>query len=336
MIGIDIGGTKCRVSMGTLAGDTLWIEERCEARSTAGCTAREMLGQLLGDVERLRGGRHEKVRAIGISCGGPLDQGRGIILSPPNLPGWDEVHITQYFEDHTGIGAYLYNDANAGALAEWRYGAGRGSRDLVFITFGTGIGAGLILDGRLYSGASGQAGEIGHLRLGEYGPAGYGKLGSLEGFCSGGGIVKLARMMVEAELQAGRSPGFWGTPEGQEGITAKALGEAAEEGDELARRVYEEAGRKLGLGLSVVIDVLNPEVIIIGGIFTRSQGLLWPAARKVIEGEALPLAREVCRIEPSELGEGIGDYAALAAAQYGIEGAGGLDQFNRKDLANYP
>jgi glucokinase len=322
MIGIDIGGTKCRVSLGTLTGDTLSIAGSCEARSTAGYTPRDMLQQLLRDVEGLSGGRYEKLRAIGISCGGPLDQGRGVILSPPNLPGWDDIHITEFFQEHTGVPAYLYNDANAGALAEWKYGAGKGFRDVVFITFGTGIGAGLILDGRLYSGASGQAGEIGHLRLTGNGPAGYGKLGSLEGYCSGGGIVKLGRMMVEAELQQGRSPGFCPSLEDLEDITAKTLGDAAEQGDPLARRIYREVGKKLGIGLSVVIDVLNPEVIIIGSIFTRSQSLLWPAARKVIEREALPLAREVCRIEPSKLGEGIGDYAALAAAQYGIEETG--------------
>jgi glucokinase len=323
MIGIDIGGTKCRVSLGNQTGGTLVIEDTREARNTAGYSPQDMLSQLLLDVDSLTGGGYEKLQAIGISCGGPLDQDRGIILSPPNLPGWDEIHITEFFQAHTGIPAYLYNDANAGALAEWKYGAGQGCRDLVFITFGTGIGAGLILDGRLYSGASGQAGEIGHLRLTDYGPPGYGKMGSLEGFCSGGGIVKLARSMVEAELQQGRSPGFCPSPEALEGITAKTLGDAAEAGDPLARRIYREVGTKLGQGLSVVIDVLNPEIIVIGSIFTRSKELLWPAAREVIEREALPLAREVCRVEPSMLGNEIGNYAALAAAQYGSEGKKG-------------
>jgi glucokinase len=323
MIGIDIGGTKCRVSSGILIDGALSIEGFCEARSTAGYSPQDMLRQLLRDVETLRRRSGETIQAIGISCGGPLDQDRGIILSPPNLPGWDEIHITGFFQDNTSIAAYLYNDANAGALAEWKYGAGQGCRDLVFITFGTGIGAGLILDNRLYSGASGQAGEIGHLRLTDYGPPGYGKLGSLEGFCSGGGIVKLARSMVEAELQQGRAPGFCSSLDALDGITAKVIGDAAEQGDPLARRIYGEVGTKLGLGLSVVIDVLNPEIIIIGSIFTRSQNLLWPGAREVIEREALPLARQVCRIEPSMLGDEIGNYAALAAAQYGIERAGG-------------
>jgi glucokinase len=322
MIGIDIGGTKCRVSLGNQKDGALAIEGSREARSTAGCSAGDMLNRLLRDVGSLAGDGGEKIEAIGISCGGPLDQDRGIILSPPNLPGWNEIHITEFFQNQTGIPAYLYNDANAGALAEWKYGAGRGCRNLVFITFGTGIGAGLILDGRLYSGASGQAGEIGHLRLTDYGPPGYGKMGSLEGFCSGGGIVKLARSMVEAELQQGRAPGFCPTSEALEGISAKTLGDAAEGGDPLARRIYQEVGTKLGLGLSVLIDVLNPEIIIIGSIFTRSKELLWPAAREVIEREALPLAREVCRVEPSVLGDEIGNYAALAAAQYGSEGIG--------------
>jgi glucokinase len=281
-----------------------------------------MLEMLLMDVESLLDAKDEKAGAIGISCGGPLDQDRGIILSPPNLPGWDEIHITEYFTERTGIPAYLYNDANAGALAEWKYGAGKGCKDLVFITCGTGLGAGLILDGRLYSGASGQAGEIGHLRLMDYGPPGYGKLGSLEGFCSGGGIAKLARSMVEAELQQGRAPAFCPSFEAMGAITAKTVGDAAERGDPLARRIYEEVGKKLGLGLSVVIDVINPEIIIIGSIFTRSRDLLWPAAQEVIEREALPLARRACRVEPSMLGDAIGDYAALAAAQYGIEARG--------------
>jgi glucokinase len=273
-----------------------------------------MLDSLLLDAERLCGTGNEKAAAIGISCGGPLDQDRGIILSPPNLPGWDEIHVTEYFQERTGIPACLYNDANAGALAEWKYGAGKGCKNLVFITFGTGIGAGLILDGRLYSGASGQAGEIGHLRLADYGPPGYGKLGSLEGFCSGGGIAKLARSVAEAELQQGRAPGFCPSFEAMEGVTAKTVGDAAEQGDPLALYIYEEVGKKLGLGLSAVIDILNPEIIIIGSIFTRSRNLLWPAAREVIEREALPLARQACRVEPSMLGEAIGGYAALAAA----------------------
>ena len=128
--------------------------------------------------------------SIGVSCGSPMDSARGIIQEPPNLPGWKDVHITEELTARTGLPAFLCNDANACALAEWRFGAGRGTQNMIFCTFGTGFGAGLILDGKLYAGTNDNAGEIGHVRLDTEGPMGYYKIGSVEGFCSGGGIAK--------------------------------------------------------------------------------------------------------------------------------------------------
>ena len=168
-IGIDIGGTKCAVVKGDLNGITDKI-----SFATEGCEG--TLARIFDAVESLL-----PATAIGISCGGPLDDRRGVILSPPNLPGWDEVYITDMLRDRFSIPAYLCNDANACALAEWKFGAGRGSRNMIFLTFGTGLGAGLILDGRLYSGTSGMAGEVGHVRLDDDGPVGFGKRGSFEG-----------------------------------------------------------------------------------------------------------------------------------------------------------
>jgi glucokinase len=318
LIGVDIGGTKCRVSLGRKTGEGLELAVLGESRATAGQSPRGMLELLLRDIGNFPGG--EKPAALGLSCGGPLDQKRGLILSPPNLPGWDRVPVTEYFSQALGIPAFLQNDADAGALAEWKYGAGRGCKSLVFLTCGTGMGAGLILDGRLYSGAGGQAGEVGHIRLAENGPPGYGKRGSFEGFCSGGGITRLARSMVEEELQMGRSPAFCPSYADLDSLSAKTVGIAAAEGDPLAKKIYAQAGEKLGAGLSVIMDILNPELIIIGSIFVRSRSELWPAAAAVIEEEALPIARECCRVVPSELGDGIGDYAALAVAEYGLEG----------------
>lgn len=147
-----------------------------------------------------------EIAGIGISCGGPLDSRRGVILSPPNLPGWDEVPVKAYFERETGAPAMLRNDADACAVAEWRYGAGRGCRNMVFLTFGTGFGAGLILNGALYSGSCDMAGEIGHIRApGDpaYRPVGYGKSGSFEGYCSGGGIAELGRAIALEAHPAG-------------------------------------------------------------------------------------------------------------------------------------
>ena len=177
-IGIDIGGTKCAVVSGSLEAG---VRDKIRF-DTVSCE--QTLAQIYAAVEKLM-----PADAIGVSCGGPLDEKRGVILSPPNLPGWDEVHIVEELERRFGIPAKLLNDANAGALAEWNFGAGRGSENMLFLTFGTGLGAGLILGGRLYSGTNGNAGEIGHIRLAPSGPIGYGKAGSFEGFCSGGGIA---------------------------------------------------------------------------------------------------------------------------------------------------
>ena len=319
LIGIDIGGTKCRVSLGrkTEAEHSLDIVAVGESRDSAGVPWARMLELLLADLKTLSRDCPEQPAAIGVSCGGPLDQKQGFILSPPNLPDWNEVPVTKFFTEKAGIPTFLQNDADASALAEWKWGAGRGYNSLIFITFGTGCGAGLILNGRLYSGASGQAGEIGHVRLADYGPAGYGKPGSMEGFCSGGGIARLARTFAEAELQMGKTPALCPSYQDLDKLTAKTVGIAAEQGDSLAISVYAEAGRKLGMGLAILIDILNPELIIIGSIFNRSRNQLWPEAARIIEREALPLARKACQIVPTALGESIGNYAALAVAEYG-------------------
>ena len=186
------------------------------------------------------------------------------------------------------------------------------------MTFGTGLGAGLILDGKLYAGTNDNAGEIGHIRLSEFGPVGYGKSGSFEVFCSGGGIAQIAKMKVLERLQMGQKVGFCKTPDDLGKLDAKAVAAAADAGDKLALEIYAESGRKLGAGLSIIVDILNPQAIVIGSIFTRSRNLLWKHARAVLETEALPLARKACKILPAKLGENIGDYAALSVAAYRI------------------
>lgn len=183
---------------------------------------------------------------------------------------------------------------------------------MVFLTFGTGLGAGLILDGKLYTGTNDNAGELGHLRLSDYGPVGYGKMGSFEGFCGGGGIMLLAQSVAKERLQMGGKVSW--CPDGDlSGITAKVVAEAARKGDPLARKVYEISARQLGKGLSIVVDILNPELIVIGSIYSRNEDMMRPFVEEVLSIEALPLANKVCRIVPA-LGESIGDYAALSVA----------------------
>ncbi len=311
ILGFDIGGTKCAVIYADVEGENIEILAKDICKTDLSVSAEEMIEKMMNMADAICDMPPER---IGISCGGPLDSSRGIIMSPPNLPGWDNIPIVKIITEHYGVPVILQNDANAGAVAEWKFGAARGCKNAVFMTFGTGLGAGLILNGNLYDGTNGNAGEVGHIRIEKDGPIGYGKYGSFEGFCSGGGIGRLGyKMALELEAQ-GKYPLFYknGTKEAE--VTAKSIAEAAYAGDECAKEVYRICGEKLGAGLSVIIDILNPEVIAIGGVFTRAHDLLWESAEKKIKEEALLLSRECCRVVKAELSEKIGDYAAVATA----------------------
>lgn len=282
--GLDIGGTKCAFLIGDEKGN---VRKRREVATGDYPKWQELLAALLPETGN--------PLAIGVSCGGPLDEERGYILSPPNLPGWDEVPIVSWLEQRYKAPAFLQNDANACALAEWRFGAGAGTRNMIFLTFGTGFGAGLILDGRLYRGTNGMAGEIGHVRAADGGPVGYGKAGSYEGFCSGGGIRQLA-----------------------EGKSAKEVVQLAEAGNTKMREVLNSSAKKLGMSLALLIDVLNPECIVIGSIFARAEKWFREPMERVIEREALKASASVCRVVPAALGDAIGDVAALTVAICGL------------------
>lgn len=318
LIGIDIGGTKCAVILGHMSygGDIEVLDKLVYATSDQPSPDR-MLPALQNGIKEILKKHHltsKDIASIGISCGGPLDSIRGVVMSPPNLPGWDEVRIVEFFENQFSIPAALQNDANACALAEWKFGAGRGTRNMIFLTFGTGLGAGLILDGKLYSGTNDNAGEVGHIRLDNFGPVGYGKAGSFEGFCSGGGIAQLARIRAMEKLQMGEKVTYCDGIMDLQSITAQRVAEAANNGDQSAIQVFETCGTYLGKGLSVLIDILNPECIVLGSIYIRASHLLIPSLEKTLTIESLPLAKKVCRIVPAEMDEKIGDIASLSVA----------------------
>lgn len=320
-IGIDIGGTKCAATLGESEAENIKIAAK-ERFETPARNPQETIKKLFEATDAILKEKNlsaADIAAFGISCGGPLDSKRGIIQNPPNLPAWDNIKICDAFSERYGVPCGLQNDANACALAEWKFGAGRGFDNIAFLTFGTGLGAGLILDGRLYCGANDNAGEVGHIRLGRFGPVGYGKRGSFEGFCSGTGIAKIAKDKVLEQLQMGKHPTLCPDADKLDSLNAKTVADAADAGDKLALEIYAESGRMLGFGLSVLIDILNPQRIIIGGIFTRSRNLLWRHAVEVLEREALPSALSACEVVPAELGEFIGDYAALSVAKYESE-----------------
>ena len=307
-LGFDIGGTKSAVVLAENdSNDNLTFLARKEIPTS---TPRETMEFLFKEAKNMC----SVPVAVGISCGGPLDEQRGLIQSPPNLGGWDNIPIVEWSKAHFDVPTALRNDANASALAEWRYGAGRGTKNMIFLTFGTGLGAGFILDGKLYSGTCGFAGEVGHVRLEEDGPVGYRKAGSFEGFCSGGGLASLGKTYAERALADGIAPSYCQSLDELDGVTAKALAKAAYEGDKTACEVFALCAEKLGKGLSILIDVLNPECIVLGSIFTRAESLLRQGMERVIEREALGEAYKVCKIVPAGLSEQIGDYAAIAVA----------------------
>ncbi len=326
LVGFDIGGTKCAVHLGDAQGRPL------DAVTFPTRRGFESVWQDLqnGVREVLRRGGRElgEVRALGISCGGPLDAAQGLICSPPNLPGWDNVPITRLAQRTFGVPAFLMNDANACALAEWACGAGRGCRDMVFLTMGTGLGAGLILNGRLHAGASGLAGEVGHIRLAAEGHEAYGKKGSWEAFCGGNGIAELAARRADAA--AGREAAeAYRLRVGGADYSVKALRSAAEQGDAFACGLFAEVGAHLGAGLAILLDTLNPQRVVIGSIFARCEAFIRPAMEAALAAEALSGCVGVCVVVPAALGDEIGAFASLLVAREGLAAAGGATQAGR-------
>lgn len=306
ILGIDIGGTKCAAVLGTSEGEVL---ERRAMPTEAEAGWRDIVDRLLQMARDVAGGR--ELTGVGISCGGPLDTTRGVVMSPPNLPGWDAVPIRSEFERaFPGVRVELENDANATALAEWRWGAGRGTRHMAFLTMGTGIGGGLILDGRLYRGANDLAGEVGHQTILPEGPlCGCGKRGCLEALASGPSIGRLARDSVMygrgrrvLELAGGKVAD----------ITARQVIEAAREGDAFGLGILEEAGTYMGIGLANLIQIINPERIVLGTIAVHAGDLILEPIRRTVAERAWARAVERCTIVPAELGDRAQDLAALA------------------------
>lgn len=299
-LGIDIGGTKTAVSI--LSGTSGVVAK--ERYATCGEDGPERSVQKMIEAGHHLAAGHE-LSGIGISVGAMFDPATGCFGDAPHLPGWRGYPVVKAFEEAFSLPVAADNDANACALAEWRYGAGKGSQHMAFLTFGTGLGAGFILNGMIYRGASSLAGEIGATRVAEDGPPVRGKPGCLEGFASGAGIAGLA----ERALRIHRGKTCL-----TEGACARDVAEGAMAGDALCLEILNESGDYLGRGLAILMDLLNLEVIVIGSIFTRCEALLRPAMEAALERDAMPLTREACRVVPAALGEHIGDYAALALA----------------------
>lgn len=306
ILGIDIGGTKLAVGVATPDGRVL-----ADARRASGAhegpdpMIRRVVDLAREVLERAEVGIGE-VDAIGIGCGGPLDPWRGVVLNALNNPGWVDVPLVARIEAELGRPTFLDNDANAAALGEHRFGAGRGTAHMVYLTISTGVGGGLILDGRLYHGANGNAGELGHVSVQVVGGrrCHCGAIGCLEAYCSGTNIAARFREALEAGATSALT----------EDITAEWVADAARGGDVLARRIWDETMVLLGGGITSIIHAFNPELVVLGGGVTRSGDLLFEPVGRVVAERTMPWLLEPVRIVPAELGELTGVLGAVAVA----------------------
>jgi glucokinase len=317
VLGVDIGGTKLSTVLATREGEIVHkIRRPTDAHLGPEVGVARLVAMLHETMQSQAGGPDRgQIAGIGVACGSPMDAEQGVILGPPNLPGWNPVPIVEILEREFGLYARLENDANAGALAEWIFGAGRGRRHLVYLTMSTGIGGGLILDGRLYRGANGNAGEIGHMRVVDRGGplCGCGKRGCLEAFCSGPSIARRAREALAAAPNSPWSERVRATLDGGlEHVTAEHLFAAAREGDALALRLVNETAHYMGIALANVIQAFNPEVIVLGTIATAQGDFFLDRVRRVVRVETWPLMGEIVEIAASPLGSRVGDYGAIS------------------------
>lgn len=301
IFGWDIGGTKTALLLGDRRGQIVKrVELATPARESFASAMQTLAAAGAAFLRTCQDEGLGPVEAVSVSVGGPLDIARGVLYAPPHLAAWGEAPLKAGLEDAFHLPVYVEHDGNAGALAEFTFGAGVGTRNLVFLTVGTGLGAGLIFNGQIYHGSTDMAGEVGHMRVAEDGPLEYGKAGSWEGFSSGAGLAQLARL---------RQPERWPAA-----VTTRQVVEGALAGDRNAVALVEEAGFWLGRGMAVLVDVLNPDMIVVGTLGVVLGDLLLAPARAALSAEALPRAAAACRVVPAALGSRLGDVAALMAA----------------------
>jgi glucokinase len=306
VLALDVGGTKLAAGVlspdGTLHG--LLIEPTPLSEGPDACLKRLIL---LGERAVAAAGlRPPLVGAVGISCGGPLDTATGVLLSPVHLPGWANIPIADIMAAAFGAPAVLENDATAGAWGEYRFGAGRGAGSMAYVTISTGIGGGVVLEGRLHHGAAGNGGEFGHQVVRQGGrKCKCGRTGCLEAYASGTAIAETAT----AAVASGRSS----TLSSLNVITAADVAAAAGT-DRLATELWDEAMEMLGEGVTNLVNILEPDVVVLGGGLTRS-GKVVEAVRAAVSSKAMPPAAVACHITLAQLGQASCVIGAGALAQ---------------------
>jgi glucokinase len=296
VLGLDIGGTKLAAGVVDRAGGVhSFVVEPSRAEEGPASTLERLFDLGRRAVEE-SGIDWPAIEAVGIGCGGPLDSERGVLIAPPHLPGWRDVPVTALARKALGRAATLENDATAAAAGEHRWGAGAGVRNMVYLTISTGVGGGVVVDGSLYHGASGNGGELGHVTVDWHGRRcrGCGRLGCLEAYVSGTSIAERAR---EAGLAF---------------ETAADVAVAARGGDEGAVRLWDETVEALSCGLTSIVNLFEPELVVLGGGVTRSGELLLDPVRAAVRAGAMRPAGEAADVVLSRFGDQVGVVGAAA------------------------
>jgi glucokinase len=310
VIGIDIGGTKLATVVADKDGNILQKVRKPTESEKGPRHAVQLLLAMVDEVIDLAELRREDIAGIGVSCGGPLDTKTGIIYSPPNLPGWDALPLKEMIESEFHIPTVIENDANASALAEARFGGGRGYDYVLYMTMSTGIGGGIVANGEIYHGANDSAGEVGHQILLPDGPlCGCGQYGCLEALCSGPAIARRAQEAITDQPHTK----ILAHADGQiDAVRSEHVLQAARDGDALAIALVEETAYYMGWGIANLVNILNPQIVLLGTIAVAAGDLLLDPIRRTVTEMAMQRPLETVKIMPAELGDSIGDLAAIS------------------------
>ncbi|MCY3741677.1 MAG: ROK family protein [Candidatus Poribacteria bacterium] len=316
VVGIDIGGTKLATVVADSTGHILSKVRKPTLAEKGPEYALQLLFHMVRETVDLAGLTQESVSAIGVSCGGPLDTKTGVVYSPPNLPGWDALPLKAQLESEFHIPVTIENDANASALAEFRFGGGRGYNAVLYMTMSTGIGGGIVIDGQIYHGANDSAGEVGHQILLPDGPlCGCGKRGCLEALCSGPAIARRAQDAIREQLANGKASATTLlnlANNSIENVKSEHVLQAARMGDVLALQLVDETAYYMGWGIANLVNILNPDIVLLGTIAIAAGNLLLTPIRKTVSEFAMARPAETVKIAPAQLGDALGDLAAIA------------------------
>jgi glucokinase len=298
VLGLDIGGTKLAAGVVDVTGAVRSFIVASTLPEEGPDRGLERLFALGRSAVEESGVGWDEIGLVGIGAGGPLDTVRGVLVAPPHLPGWREVPIVALAQDAFGLPVVLENDATAAAAGEHRYGAGAGTKHMVYLTISTGVGGGIVIDGSLYRGAAGNGGELGHVTVDCNGRPcrGCGRRGCLEAYVSGTSIAERGR-------EAGMGD-----------VTSADVAAAARAGDPVATKVWDETTDALACGLTSIVNLFEPELVVLGGgVSTTGEQLIGPV-RERVRAEAMGAAGKTARIVQSALGDHVGVVGAAAIA----------------------